>query len=127
MAKHPESAQMTLRLLERLDAQQKEMQEMARALETMSTYVVDCINNLQSAAQAINRLELHTFALVKVGLNNGLEYKALHEAMEQLKASEDLFVFWGLRTQEEAGALKAQAQAAQDAALAKLEKGTSEV
>jgi prefoldin subunit 5 len=69
-----------------------------------------------AATKLLQRTEHFLFSLIKVGLDSGLDFNAMQDAMEDYNKHEDLLVFWGVRTQEEYETLKAQSQAAQEAA-----------
>ena len=53
-------------------------------------------NSHNAQATAVSRLELHLFALIKVLLDEGMEFPILQARMREIMAAENLFDYWGV-------------------------------
>lgn len=61
-------------------------------------YIAELLRGYQMAGNAINRLETHTFALVKVILDADLTtWDGFLRAQKDLQGYEDLLVYWGVK------------------------------
>jgi len=97
------------------EATNKEMTTEER-LVVAERYVSELLRGYQMAGVAINRLENHLFAVFKILLEKGVySFDEFQTAQEALGTHEDLLVYWGVRTAEEAAQAQAAAQAAAQA------------
>lgn len=86
-------------------AQARINRENEKKFNELALYVTELLQGFQQAGRAINRLERYHFGLIRVLLDRGhLTYDQLKEAMEELDRSEDIEVFWGVKTPEQAAA-----------------------
>lgn len=61
-------------------------------------YIAELLRGYQMAGNAINRLETHTFSLVKVILDSDLTtWDGFQRAQRELAGYEDLLVYWGIK------------------------------
>lgn len=99
-------------------ALEAKVEELENTLTQVAMFLDKLSKEHMTAAQLLQRTEHFLFSLIRVGIDSGLDFTALQEAMENYNKHEDLLVFWGVRSQEEYEAAKAQAIAAQEAAQA---------
>lgn len=101
-----------------VSALEAKVEELENTLTQVAMFLDKLSKEHMTAAQLLQRTEHFLFSLIRVGIDSGLDFTALQEAMENYNKHEDLLVFWGVRSQEEYEAAKAQAIAAQEAAQA---------
>lgn len=112
------SAQLWDKLAHDVNVLETRVGELENTLGQVAMFLDKLSKEHMTAAQLLQRTEHFLFSLIRVGIDSGLDFAALQEAMENYNKHEDLLVYWGIRSQEEYETLKAQAIAAQQAAQA---------
>lgn len=101
------------RALERINVLERNMKLIEQTYPRLIQVVEALMAERPDVLQAVARLEAHTFGALTVLLRSGaLKYADLVAAMEELPGTDDLLVLWGVRTPEEAQALREAAIAA---------------
>lgn len=96
-----QSATLVAKLLQRVSNLEATNAERESFLQQLGPVVQNMANEISTQRVAITRLEHFLFALIKVGLANGLVFADLAKAVDDYPNYEDLLVYWGERTQEE--------------------------
>ena len=106
--------QLVAKLSGEVKALNARVEELEGFIQQFAVFLDRLSKDYTSTVQLLQRSEHFLYSLIKVGLDSGLSFQALQEAMDKYGASEDLLVFWGVRTQEEYEQLKAQSAATKE-------------
>lgn len=101
------------RALERTNTLEKKMLLIEQTYPRLIQFVEAMMEERADLMSATARLESYCFGALTVLLRSGtLKYDDLAAAMEELPGTDDLLVLWGIRTAEEAQAIREAAIAA---------------